>query len=190
MRKKVLIDGGASVGGVRTGALKVEIIGMPEIRTSDTNESVVVKGKKRINLPHFSRTDWAAVSWRFIDERNVLLTGGNKKVSVDYEGLGFSNAKKNTPDKAWFFLFDMAQRGGETQTLPTPIPDKIKQAKQRFADLLRNIFKNDTDPFYDSRESKTYKAKFKLTSPEIEPSTNKDDLGIQEFWEEMNKDSE
>jgi hypothetical protein len=165
--------------------LKVQLVPSSEVMVRNPEDAVVVKKKKRISLPKFSRAEWADVSIRFIDERNVLLTGGAKQVSVDYEGLGFSNDKKNTPNRAWGFLFEMAENGGETKVLPTPIPDKIKQLKLQVADRLRTIFKNDTDPFYDANETKTYKAKFKLISPEIEVQAQKDDLGIKDFLDEM-----
>jgi hypothetical protein len=164
---------------------KVQLVPSSEVMVRNPEEAIVVKKKKRISLPKFSRTEWASVSMRFIDERNVLLMGDTKQISVDYEGLGFSNDKMSTPNRAWHFLFEMAKNGGETKVLPTPIPDKTKQLKQQVADRLRAIFKNDTDPFYDANETKTYKAKFKLIAPAIEPQDQQDGLGIKDAWEEI-----
>ena len=165
--------------------LKVEIVSAPEFRIKDADESVVTKGKRKIGLPKFAPTDWSSVSWRFLDQQNVLLSGGKKTSIADYEGLGFSNDKKNAPNRAWRFLLEMAESGGETKTLPTPIPDNIKQLKRQVSDRLKTIFKNDTDPFYDANETKTYKAKFTLIPPDTEAVPKKDDLGIEEFLDGM-----
>jgi len=173
------------MGNAADRILKVQIVPSSEVIVRNPEESVVIKKKKRINLPKFSRTEWTNVTWRFIDERQVYLMAGERATTVDYEGLGFSNDKAKTPNRAWHFLFEMAKNGGETETLPTPIPDRIKQLKLQVADLLKNLFKNDTDPFYDANETKTYKARFKLVSPEVEPRAQKEDLGIKEFFDEL-----
>ena len=166
--------------------LKVEIVAAPEFRVRDIDESVVSKGKRKVSLPKFKPTDWSFVSWRFIDDRNVLLGAEKKTVTADYEGLGFSNDKSNSPNRAWRFLLEMAKHGGETEVLGAPIPDTIKQVKRQAADRLKTIFKNDTDPFYDPSETRRYRAKFKLIPPETESEASRDDLGIHEALGEYN----
>lgn len=160
---------------------KMEITKMPDLNIRTSDENVVTKNKKKISLPKFSATDWNKVTIRFIDEQNVYITADTKTATADYETLGFRDEKSDKPNKAWLFFFALAQNSGETMTIPSPIPDTVKQKKRQLSDRLKTLFKNDTDPFYDFTETNTYKMKVKL----IPPTENKEDkYGVGEYLHE------
>ena len=150
---------------------KIEITAMPELQMRNIDDAPVIKGKKRLHLPKFNPTDWAKITIRFIDEQNVIITADKKQVSSDYEALGFADDKRGKPNTAWAFLRGLADHSGETQLLPTPIPDTIKQHKRQLSDRLKTIFKNDTDPFYEPKDTRTYKLKLTLIPPHTERET-------------------
>lgn len=164
---------------------KIEIVGMPELRVKETPEdNVFLKGNKKIHQPKFKATDWSKINIRFLNERDVLITTDQKEVTpADYEILGFSDDKKKKPNTAWAFLFGLSKNNGETSKLPKPIPDTIKQQKLSLSQRLKAIFKNDTEPFYDSTETQTYKIKIKLTPPQGEQE-NGDEYGTKEYLKE------
>jgi hypothetical protein len=128
----------------------------------------IAKGKKRVYPPKFSPTDWSKLTIRFIDERNVVISADKRQVASDFEALGFKDEKRDKPNTAWSFLLGLAQNGGETHVLPTPIPDTVKQHKRQLSDRLKSIFKNDTDPFYEATDTRTYRAKLTLIPPQTE----------------------
>lgn len=152
------------------------------------NEDITItKNKKRIRLPHFQSTPWKDIIIRFLDERNVLIKGGNKNVTADYEGLGFSDDKSNKPNLAWVFLLGMAKNNGETKPIPSPISDNIKQKKRQVSDWLKKLFKNDTEPFYDFSETNTYKLKVVLIPPQTDNDdgeSDKDQIGVRDYLKE------
>lgn len=160
---------------------KMEITKMPDLNIRTSDENVVTKNKKKISLPKFSATDWNKVTIRFIDEHNVYITADTKTATADYETLGFRDDKSDKPNKAWVFFFTLAQNNGETMTIPSPVPDTVKQKKRQLSDRLKTLFKNDTDPFYDFTETNTYKMKVKL----IPPTESKEDkYGVGEYLHE------
>lgn len=152
---------------------RIEIAKMPELQIRNVEDNTISKGKKRIHLPKFSATDWGKVVWRFLDERNVLIGTKDDMKPSDFQALGFENETSGKPDKIWSWFFDLSARGGETETLSKPIPDTIKQKKLKIATLLKKLFKNDTDPFYDPTETQTYRLKIELIAPQFdeEPKT-------------------
>lgn len=147
-----------------------------------TEEGVVVKNKKKIALPKFPPTEWSKVEIRFISETDVYLKAGEKSATADYEGLGFRNDKNGKPNTAWHFMLALAKNGGETPTIPSPVPDAVKNQKRVLSDRLKTIFKNDTDPFHDFSETHTYKIKLKLLPPV--PAGQSDELGVDEYLED------
>lgn len=147
---------------------KIEITAMPELQVRSVEDTSIVKGAKRLHLPKFNPTDWAKITIRFIDEQNVVITADKKQISSDYEALGFADDKRGKPNTAWAFLLGLAQNNGETQPLPTPIPDTIKQHKRQLSDRLKTIFKNDTDPFYEPTDTRTYRIKITVIPPNNE----------------------
>jgi hypothetical protein len=163
---------------------KIEIVGMPELQVKKTEDNVFIKGSKKIHTPKFTQTDWSKIEIRFLNERDVLITTNKKEITpADYEILGFSDDKKNKPNTAWAFLFGLSKNNGESGKLPKPIPDTIKQQKLSLSQKLKAIFKNETDPFYDSTETQTYKIKIKLIPPQGEQE-NEDKYGTREYLKE------
>lgn len=159
---------------------KMEITKIPELQVRNVEDTSIPKGKKRVHLPKFSPTDWGKVEWRFIDERNVLITADKKQVPSDYEALGFKDEKRDKPNTAWAMLLKLAENGGETHQLPTPIPNTIKQHKRQLADRLKAIFKNDTDPFYEPADTRTYRIKIALLPPQPAEHTRPFDDALTE----------
>lgn len=159
---------------------KMAITEMPELQVRNIEDTPIPKGKKRVHLPKFSPTDWGKIEWRFIDERHVVITAGKKQVPSDYEALGFKDDKRDKPNTAWALLLRLAQNNGETQQLPTPIPDTIKQHKRQLAERLKAIFKNDTDPFYEAADTRTYRIKIALLPPQTEEPADPFDEAMTE----------
>lgn len=163
--------------------IKMEITKIPELQVRNVEDSTIVKGKKHIRLPKFKPTDWAKITVRFIDERNVLINADKKEqVVADYEALGFADERRDKPNSAWMFLFGLAKNNGSTVQLPKPIPNSIKQQKKQLSDRLKTIFKNDTDPFYYATDTGVYRVKINLLPP-IETKES-DALGTSEYLEE------
>lgn len=170
--------------GEKERILKLEISKMPELVIRNAEDNIFTKGKKRIHLPKFKSTDWAKITIRFLDERNVLINADKKEqVVADYETLGFADEKRDKPNMAWAFFRGLAQNNGETRPLPNPIPDSIKQQKKQLSDRLITIFKNDTPPFYDLTEKRTYKIKINLIPPQSEDEKS-DKYGTREYLKE------
>jgi hypothetical protein len=148
--------------------IKMEITAIPELRIKNTEESVLVKNKKRITLPKFPRTEWSKVSVHFLSERDILLSDGKDTKPADYKSLGFEDERTSKPDMAWDFLLSVAKGNGETETLLKSERETAKKRKQKVADTLRKIYKNQTDPFDDFFELKKYRALFKIIPPPTE----------------------
>lgn len=144
---------------------KIEITAMPELQVRNVEDTTIAKGKKRVHLPHFKPTDWGKIIIRFIDEQNVVIIADKEQIPSNYEALGFADDKRGKPNTAWGFLRGLADHNGETLPLPTPIPDNIKQHKRQLADRLKTIFKNDTDPFYEPTDTRTYRIKITVIPP-------------------------
>ncbi|MCL5012224.1 MAG: hypothetical protein M1320_02245 [Patescibacteria group bacterium] len=174
IQKIQIVGGKMEIDGLEKGLEKIAL---------KNEESSVIKGKKTVHLPHFQPTQWKDVTLRFLDEQNVLIQNNKKIVTANYGGLGFSNEKNNRPNLAWIFLLEMAKNNGETKSIPSPIPDNIKQIKRQISDFLKKLFKNDTEPFYDFSETKTYKLKIALIPPQINEEKN-DKFGIEDYLEE------
>jgi hypothetical protein len=167
---------------VHDKTMKIEISKMPELNIKNVDNESIVKGKKKIALPRFSATAWHKVQIRFIDENNVYITADKNTATADYEGLGFRNDKNGKPNTAWKFLLELAKNNGETPVISSPIPDAIKNQKRVLSDRLKTIFKNDTDPFNDFSQSKTYKIKIKLIPPSQD--IKEDKYGIRDYLDE------
>lgn len=186
--KSALNEIGIKRHGVSTSTseriTKIEITALPEIRVKGTEENVIVKGKKRVHLPHFKSSDWPAITIRFITEREVVITIGKENYASTYEILGFENDKSDKPNKAWEFLYYLASRGGVSEKLPDHIPDPLKQQKKQLSDRLQTIFDNHTDPFYNVADTHVYRTRINLVPPQsvTEPS---DRLGVEEYLSEV-----
>ncbi|PIR83676.1 hypothetical protein COU18_03280 [Candidatus Kaiserbacteria bacterium CG10_big_fil_rev_8_21_14_0_10_51_14] len=158
-----------------------------ELQAELEREPVVNKGKKRVTLPRFPRTEWGRVSIRFVDDRAVLLSDGKETKPCDFEGLGCMDNRTEKPDSAWGFLRALAMGGG----LTSPIPEKevrehVKKHKQKVTDILRMIFQNDTDPF-ETDKGGVYRAKFSVEYPKSESgdAANKKYADIDDVYGEM-----
>lgn len=180
-------EGHASKTGMplQESIIKMEITAMPELLVRSAEDSgAIMQGKLKVYPPKFKPTDWAKIEIRFIDDRNVIITTDKKEqIVADYQSLIFADGKRNKPNTAWKFLRGLASTGGSTGTLPTPIPDTIKQHKRHLSDGLKKIFKNDTDPFYDSTDTHVYRIKINLIPPQKEAEPT-DELGLEEYRSE------
>lgn len=137
-----------------------------EKRNSDEREPFVTKGKKRVYLPRFPRTEWAHVSIKFINDGDILLGDNRDRKPSSFESLGCADERNDTPDDAWKFLVSLAIGGGILKTPNKRDREKIKKQKQKMTDILRKIFDNDTDPFERARGG-IYKAKFSIEYHQI-----------------------
>jgi len=144
---------------------KIEITSMPPLSIKHTDESIVVKNKKRITLPRFPMTEWSKVSLRFLSERDILLSDGKDTKPSDFASLGFTDERTGRPDVSWEFLLDVARKNGETATIPKNERETLKKRKQKVVDTLRKIYKNTSDPFDDFFKLKKYRALFQIMPP-------------------------
>ncbi len=144
---------------------KIEITSMPELLVRNVEEIIVSKGKKQIHLPKLTHTDWKEAEIRFLTETDVIIQAGKKQIVADYQSLNFKDLKKDKPNTAWKMLLELARNGGETNKLPSPISETLRQQKSQLASRLKAVFRNDTDPFYDPEETETYRIRIKLIPP-------------------------
>ena len=122
------------------------------------------KGRGRITLPSFGRTEWAQVLLRFTDDNNIILSNGRDTKPSDFEGMGCKDRRTGRPNKAWKFLLNVARSNGVTPTISKTYRESVKKQKQEIVDILRKIFSNDTDPF-ERDGGGIYRAKFKAEYP-------------------------
>lgn len=146
---------------------KIEITNS-ELVFRNAEETAITKGKKRVYPPHFKSTPWEKITIQFVDEQNVVIEADKKQVIASYQSLGFEDGKKKKPDTAWKMLLGLARNNGETDELPSPIPETIRQQKSKLSSRLKAIFKNDSEPFYDTEDTQTYRIKIKLVPPQAE----------------------
>jgi polyhydroxyalkanoate synthesis regulator phasin len=163
---------------------------------SDTPQSVaaegqqVIKGKKRITLPRFSRTEWPRVSIKFVGERNILLGNGAEYKPADFQSLGCADGRNGRPDDSWEFLTRLAKGGGMLAERDKKTREKVKKQKQKITDILRKIFENQTDPFEKERGG-VYKARFQIEYLEQDTPTRKGPYSdSQEIFDEMTEPRE
>ncbi len=141
------------------------------------NDASVKKGRKRITLPSFPRTDWPHASIKFVGDRDILLSDGKDTKPCDFEGFGCKNELTTGPTHAWSFLRELALGGGTITISDKKARERIKKDKQTITDTLQKIFHKDTDPFEtDMRGS--YTAKFHI---EYLPPTERSGESDQRF---------
>ena len=131
------------------------------ISETHENDGSVRKGRQRITLPRFPRTDWVKVSITFTDDRNILLRDNKDTKPCDFEGFGCKNQITLKPNLAWAFLRALALGNGTITISDRREREKIKKQKQTITDTLRKIFHNDTDPFEIDMHG-SYTAKFHI----------------------------
>jgi hypothetical protein len=168
-------------------AMEIKIVGMPDLNVKNIDERAIIKNKKKITLPSFPRTEWAKVSIKFIDDRNILLSDGKETKPSSFEGLGCSDTRSDKPDDIWEFLIKVARGSGSTPPVKKNVREKQTKQKQKITDILRNIFDNDTDPFEKEGEG-IYKAKFHieyLIQESISTEPNRKYLDLEEMRNEM-----
>ncbi|MFA6414846.1 MAG: hypothetical protein WC217_01550 [Candidatus Paceibacterota bacterium] len=144
---------GIAIGGIKEAAEK-----------SGSVVGAITKGKARFTLPSFNRTEWPNVSIRFMDERNTVTSDGKETKPINFEQLGCMDGRTGRPDDTWEFLLELAQGQGRTAQRPKHERETFKKRKQKLTDILRNTFKNDTDPFETDRDG-AYRAKFHIEYP-------------------------
>lgn len=147
--------------------LGVAIGGIKEQEAAEKSGSAVgtiTKGKARFTLPSFNRTEWPNVSIRFMDERNTVISDGKETKPINFEQLGCMDGRTERPDDTWEFLLEVAQGQGHTAQRPKHERETFKKRKQKLTDILRNMFKNGTDPFETDRDG-AYRAKFHIEYP-------------------------
>lgn len=173
-----------------------EFVGTAARTSSQSNDiaPIVHKGKKRITLPRFPRTEWTRVSLKFVDERNVLLSNGKDVKPCDFEGLGCMDDRTERPNDAWDFLRELASGGGTSEPRSKKERGRAKKHKQTVTDILRKIFQNDTDPF-ETDKGGIYRAKFGIeytenareTSPKVSDGKLAD---LSQVYKEMTEPKE
>lgn len=151
------------VQGLEDGLLKDYLVNFldKKRRDRDPQDRNLVRRKNKVSLIGFPRTEWAKVSLKFIDDTNALLSDSRETKPIVPESIGCIDGRNQKTDNAWVFLLSVAR--GEGSTKPLRKIDRIAQVKQKqkITDILRKIFKNDTDPF-EAEKGGIYKAKFQI----------------------------
>jgi hypothetical protein len=163
---------------------KIEIFAMPEVQIKNVEDNAVHKNGKRVILPKFGETIWENITIRFLNKENILVdTDKTKNQPHDFQSIGFVNEKTAKPDLAWILLYSLAIKGGELP-MPSPISNATKEQKKILSNRLKALFNNQTEPFHDAREMRSYKIKINLIAPE---SGKEDLLGKEtsDFFDEM-----
>jgi hypothetical protein len=124
------------------------------------SNSLPIPKTKRTNLPRFPRSEWSKVSIKFIDERNIIISDSKETKSCVPESLGCLDGRTQKPDYSWEFLSEIARGNGTTKPKTKIERETMKKHKQKITDILRQLFRNDTDPFETDRGG-IYVAKFK-----------------------------
>lgn len=152
--------------------------------------NVIQKGAQSIHLPELPSKNWATASMRFVDDRNVLLSNGQKREQYSFDGLGFADerTKPAIPDGSWGFLRDLALGNGRITISSKEDREAEKKKKQKAKSILCKIFEIEEDPF-DTDGYGVYVAKFNIeypTSPDAKAPIRDTKLSdLESFREEM-----
>ncbi|MFA6385961.1 MAG: hypothetical protein WCW29_04425 [Candidatus Paceibacterota bacterium] len=130
-------------------------------KTEQEKEGVRIKGKKRIWLPQFPRTEWAKVSIKFTEERSIILSDSRDNKPCEPQNFGLIDERTGKPDATWKFLIKVAKGNGVTDPIKKDERELQKKQKQALTDILRTIFKNNTPPF-ETRKGGIYVANFNI----------------------------
>jgi|GEM_PF-5682379 hypothetical protein len=132
-------------------------------KESAENDSVITKGKVRIQLPQFPSTQWSRVFVRLVDDQTISLFDGNKREQYSYDGLGFADTRTKPvrPDASWEFLREFILNNGRISITHKIDREAEKKKKQKIKKILCIIFDNPDDPF-EADGYGVYVAKFNI----------------------------
>jgi len=175
--------------------MKIELVGTPTIQTKQEKEGVLVKGKKKITLQCFPRTEWSMVKITFLDDRNIILSDGKENKPSNFYAIGCGDGRdeNSRPDKNWEFLLRLSKNDNNFQTLNIKERRRMGKQKQKIVDILRKLFDNDTLPF-EKGKGRIFVPKFKIEYNEPELPTirtsQKEFLDLGPVYSEMTKSSQ
>lgn len=160
----------------------------------------IAKNKNTNDKPKFPHklpagTEWKNIIIQFENNENVFIQVKQHKVYASYKEMGFLGRGKNPkPSEAWNFLLVLAKLNGELAVGDKNERDKYKKQKQLLSEQLKLYFSLDSDPFYPYDKNKSYRIKMTLIPPpsdsldKLEPDTKKDELGLNEYYQEQAKE--
>ena len=130
-----------------------------------------------------SGTQWRDITIVFIDERNIVIHVGGKKVPQSCEDMQFVKGTKSVPTATWNFLETLARHNGEIAPTDTDAKPVFKKQKELLTTALQAYFQKEEDPFFPYESSpekrhRSYKTRFGVFYEEKERKTDKfADLG-------------
>jgi len=176
--------------------LRVEIIGMPDVKIKDFEEKVVLSKpkNKRIQLRKFpADLKWENISIQFLNGQEVIVNAKDETHQTTYEAMGFQDQRTKSPNTQWQFLKGLSETGGGISWESPRVTLQGKKHKQLLAESLKAYFQIQDDPFYPYKDEKSYRIKITLI-PEVKSTigTNEqeiykdnDDFGIEEYFKEQ-----
>jgi hypothetical protein len=157
--------------------LSALLCGDGEKLTADVTVLAATSGKSRArasaapcSFPTPVGATWEDVRLKVGEHRIHLDVRGRRK-TFTFQEAGFVDRRKgNAPDRLWRLLRVFALHGGvipvSGRGLDRRVHDNLKQNVNRLGHQLRALLLIDGSPFKDSRRSRRYETRFKITAEE------------------------
>ncbi|MCM8787534.1 MAG: hypothetical protein NC935_05715 [Candidatus Omnitrophica bacterium] len=114
---------------------------------------------------------WEEITIRFLNNNEVLISYRDENFQTNFEEMGFMDKRDKKPKKAWKFLKDLSETGGEITWKSKNASFQGKKHKQILKNLLQDYFRIKSDPFHQYKKESSYKIKIKLI-PEASSENN------------------
>ena len=124
------------------------------------NSSTPVKNRMLLD----AGTNWSDITIRFSDSNHVvIIVNGKAGASAhSYDSMGFADARSGQANRAWMFLYGLAQRNGRHTWGDGDAAYTIKKQKQNLSGGLRDFFGIADDPFSRYDTANGYEIKINL----------------------------
>lgn len=141
--------------------------------------------------PLFAATSWGGITIRFITDHDVIVQIQRPEFQTqsNFDAMGFRDQRTREPIFAWKFLRGLSQTHGETREFTELIPLAARKQKQVLSKKLKKVFGLTDDPFYSSREHRTYKIKINLEPQKIIAKRLGIDIELAEMAQERNNNT-
>jgi hypothetical protein len=133
-------------------------------RDAEANTEKPESKPPKINsFPEMPNLKWEEIVITFISNDSIRIQARNSTKITHYVDMGFRDKRKgDLPTKAWDFLKNLAENGGEISYSGNSYNSKNKIRAKELRKILRNYFKIEADPFYQYKKCGAYKTIFGL----------------------------
>lgn len=113
-----------------------------------------------------SGTSWQNFYIQFRNAEAITIKVSGHTHDTSYADMGFADGRTGKPNTQWVLLALLAKNGGSLSSKDPRANDKYKKHKQLLADVLKEYFSMDTDPFKPYESIDGYSIKINISYPE------------------------